>query len=188
MSDEVLAQRLKGGNAVMQGPFVKRIWLTVNGRTHELEVEPRERLLDVLRYRLGYTGPKEGCGTGECGACTVLLDGKPVTSCLVLAVSANGRRITTVEGIAQDGKLHPIQKAFVELGGLQCGICTPGFIVNAFALLNENPQPDEAFVRYWLAGNLCRCTGYQKIVQAVLAAAKEWQTAEPSSASEPTRQ
>jgi len=125
-------------------------------------------------------GPKEGCGTGDCGACTVLLDGKPVTSCLVLAVSANGRTITTVEGIAQDGRLHPVQKAFIELGGLQCGICTPGFIVNAVALLQENPQPDEAFVRYWLAGNLCRCTGYHKIVQAVLTAAKEM-------ASQPTR-
>ncbi|MFA0760971.1 MAG: hypothetical protein HZLCBSQH_001074 [Candidatus Fervidibacterota bacterium] len=157
----------------MEGRFVKRIQLTVNGKTHELEVEPRERLLDVLRYRLGYTGPKEGCGTGDCGACTVLLDGKPVTSCLVLAVSANGRTVTTVEGIAQDGRLHPVQKAFVELGGLQCGICTPGFIVNAVALLNENPDPDEGFIRYWLAGNLCRCTGYHKIVQAVLAAAKE---------------
>ncbi len=157
-----------------------RIRLKVNGRTQEVEVEPRERLLDVLRYKLGWTGPKEGCGTGDCGACTVLLDGKPVTSCLVLAVSANGKSVMTVEGVAQDGRLHPVQKAFVEWGGLQCGICTPGLIVNAFALLNENPDPDEAFVRYWLAGNLCRCTGYHKIVQSVLAAAKELQQRQKS--------
>lgn len=149
-----------------------RITLTVNGRTHEVEVEPRERLLDVLRYKLGYTGTKEGCGTGECGACTVLLDGKPVNSCLVLAVSANGKRITTVEGIAQDGKIHPIQQAFVEHGAVQCGFCTPGFIVNAYALLEENQNPDSETIRYWLAGNLCRCTGYQKIIKAVLAAAE----------------
>lgn len=149
-----------------------RITLVVNGQTHELEVEPRERLLDVLRYRLGYTGTKEGCGTGECGLCTVLLDGKPVTSCLVLAVSANGKSITTVEGIAKDGQLHPIQRAFIDYGALQCGICTPGFIVSAYALLNEVPDPDEETIRTWLAGNLCRCTGYQKIIQAVQAAAK----------------
>ncbi|MGQ9462457.1 MAG: (2Fe-2S)-binding protein [Candidatus Fervidibacter sp.] len=149
-----------------------RITLTVNGRTHEVEVEPRERLLDVLRYKLGYTGTKEGCGTGECGACTILLDGKPVNSCLVLAVSANGKRITTVEGIAQDGKLHPIQQAFVEHGAVQCGFCTPGFIVNAYALLEENQNPDLETIRYWLAGNLCRCTGYQKIIKAIFAAAE----------------
>lgn len=149
-----------------------RITLTVNGRTHEVEVEPRERLLDVLRYKLGYTGTKEGCSTGECGACTVLLDGKPVNSCLVLAVSANGKHITTVEGIAKDGKLHPIQWAFVEHGAVQCGFCTPGFIVNAYALLEENRNPDLETIRNWLAGNLCRCTGYQKIIKAVLAAAE----------------
>lgn len=149
-----------------------RITLTVNERTHEVEVEPRERLLDVLRYKLGYTGTKEGCGTGECGACTVLLDGKPVNSCLVLAVSANGKHITTVEGIAKDGKLHPIQRAFVEHGAVQCGFCTPGFIVNAYALLEENRNPDLETIRNWLAGNLCRCTGYQKIIKAVLAAAE----------------
>ncbi len=149
-----------------------RIVLTVNGRTHEVEVEPRERLIDVLRYKLGHTGVKEGCGTGDCGACTILLNGKPVTSCLVLAVSANGKSITTVEGIAQDGKLHPVQQAFVEYGAVQCGFCTPGFIVNAVALLNENPNPDIDTIRYWLAGNLCRCTGYQKIIKAVLAAAE----------------
>jgi len=149
-----------------------RITLTVNGRVHELEVEPRERLIDVLRYKLGYTGVKEGCGTGDCGACTVLLDGKPVNSCLVLAVSANGKSIVTVEGIAREGKLHPVQQAFVEHGAVQCGFCTPGFIVNAYALLNENPNPDVETIRYWLPGNLCRCTGYQKIIKAVLAAAE----------------
>jgi carbon-monoxide dehydrogenase small subunit len=149
-----------------------RITLTVNGLVYELEVEPRERLIDVLRYKLGYTGVKEGCSTGDCGACTVLLDGKPVTSCLVLAVSANGKSIVTVEGIAREGKLHPVQQAFVEHGAVQCGFCTPGFIVNSYALLNENPNPDVETIRYWLAGNLCRCTGYQKIIKAVLAAAK----------------
>jgi carbon-monoxide dehydrogenase small subunit len=137
-----------------------------------LEVEPRERLIDVLRYKLGYTGVKEGCSTGDCGACTVLLDGKPVTSCLVLAISANGKSIVTVEGIAREGKLHPVQQAFVEHGAVQCGFCTPGFIVNSYALLNENLNPDIETIRYWLAGNLCRCTGYQKIIKAVLAAAE----------------
>jgi carbon-monoxide dehydrogenase small subunit len=149
-----------------------RITLTVNGLVYELEVEPRERLIDVLRYKLGYTGVKEGCSTGDCGSCTVLLDGKPVTSCLVLAVSANGKSIVTVEGIAREGKLHPVQQAFVEHGAAQCGFCTPGFIVNSYALLNENPNPDIETIRYWLAGNLCRCTGYQKIIKAVLAAAE----------------
>jgi carbon-monoxide dehydrogenase small subunit len=149
-----------------------RITLTVNGLVYELEVEPRERLIDVLRYKLGYTGVKEGCSTGDCGSCTVLLDGKPVTSCLVLAVSANGKSIVTVEGIAREGKLQPVQQAFVEHGAVQCGFCTPGFIVNSYALLNENPNPDIETIRYWLAGNLCRCTGYQKIIKAVLAAAE----------------
>jgi len=149
-----------------------RITLKVNGRIHELEVEPRERLLDVIRYKLRYTGTKECCGTGDCGACTILLDGKPVNSCLILAVSANGKSITTVEGIAKDGELHPIQRAFAEHGAVQCGFCTPGFIVNSYALLNENTNPDIDTIRYWLAGNLCRCTGYQKIIKAVLAAAE----------------
>lgn len=149
-----------------------RITLTVNGRVHEVEVEPRERLLDVIRYKLGYTGTKEGCGTGDCGACTILLDGKPVNSCLILAISANGKSILTVEGIAQDGELHPVQRAFVEYGAVQCGFCTPGFIVNSYALLKENPNPNIDTICYWLAGNLCRCTGYQKIIKAVLAAAE----------------
>ncbi len=118
------------------------------------------------------TGPKEGCGTGDCGACTVLLDGKPVTSCLVLAVSAQGKEITTVEGLAKDGVLHPIQRAFVERGGLQCGFCTPGMLLSAKALLDENPHPTREEIRFALAGNLCRCTGYDKIVEAVERAAE----------------
>lgn len=173
----VLALKILKANAAEGGKAMERrkhrITLTVNGHIHELEVEPRERLIDVLRYKLGYTGVKEGCGTGDCGACTILLDGKPVNSCLILAVSANGKSITTVEGIAQDGKLHPVQQAFVEFGAVQCGFCTPGFIVNSVALLNENPNPDLETIRYWLAGNLCRCTGYQKIIKAVLAAAEK---------------
>ncbi len=145
--------------------------LQVNGQTYPVEVEPRERLVDVLRYKLDLTGPKEGCGTGDCGACSVLVDGEPVTSCLVLAISAQGKQLTTVEGLARPGELSPIQAAFVEKTALQCGICIPGFVVSATALLQQNPQPTEADVRYWLQGNLCRCTGYTKIVDAVLAAA-----------------
>lgn len=145
--------------------------LQVNGQTYPVEVEPRERLVDVLRYKLDLTGPKEGCGTGDCGACTVLMDGEPVTSCLVLAISAQGKQLTTVEGLARPGELSGVQAAFVEKTALQCGICIPGFVVSATALLRQNPQPTEAEVRYWLQGNLCRCTGYTKIVDAVLAAA-----------------
>jgi carbon-monoxide dehydrogenase small subunit len=149
------------------------IYLRVNGQTYPLEVEPRERLLDVVRYKLDLTGPKEGCGTGDCGACTMLIDGEPVTTCLVLAVSAADREITTVEGLARPGELSALQQAFVEKTALQCGICIPGFLVNATALLRENPNPTEEDVRYWLQGNLCRCTGYTKIIEAVLAAARE---------------
>ena len=148
------------------------ITLKVNGVTYPVEVEPRQRLLDVVRYHLDLTGPKEGCGTGDCGACTMLLDGKPVTSCLVLAVSAAGREITTVEGLARPGELSELQRAFVEKTALQCGICIPGFLVNATALLRENPSPTEAEIRQALQGNLCRCTGYVKIVEAVMAAAR----------------
>lgn len=146
--------------------------LRVNGQTYPVEVEPRERLLDVVRYKLDLTGPKEGCGTGDCGACTMLIDGEPVTTCLVLAVSAAEREITTVEGLARPGELSALQKAFVEKTALQCGICIPGFLVNAAALLKEKPNPTEEDVRYWLQGNLCRCTGYTKIFEAVLEAAK----------------
>ena len=151
----------------------KKIRMTVNGDVHEIEVEPRKTLLAVLRDQLGLTGTKEACGTGDCGACTVLLDGKTVTSCLVLAVEADGREVTTIEGISRDGDLHPVQKAMVEYGGVQCGFCTPGFVLSAVALLNENPDPTEEEIRQGLAGNFCRCTGYTKIVQAIRAAAKE---------------
>ena len=148
------------------------ITLRVNGERYDVMVESRARLLDVLRDQVGFTGPKEGCGTGDCGACTVLLDGKAVTSCLVLAVSAHGAEITTVEGLVKDGHLHPIQRAFVDHGGLQCGICTPGMIMSTKALLDENPSPTRDEIRFALAGNLCRCTGYDKIVEAVEAAAR----------------
>src|SRR3954466_11154807 len=152
--------------------------LKVNGQSYPVEAEPRERLLDVLRYRLELTGPKEGCGTGDCGACTVLLDGEPVTSCLVLGVSAADREVTTVEGLARPGDLSPLQQAFVEKTALQCGICIPGFLVNATALLREKPDATEEDVRYWLQGNLCRCTGYTKIFEAVLQAARAAVSAE----------
>jgi aerobic carbon-monoxide dehydrogenase small subunit len=147
--------------------------LRVNGQVYPVEVEPRERLLDVVRYGLDLTGPKEGCGTGDCGACTMLLDGQPVTTCLVLAISAADREITTVEGLARPGELSALQQAFVDKTALQCGICIPGFLVNATALLRENPNPTETDVRYWLQGNLCRCTGYTKIFEAVLDAARK---------------
>ena len=147
--------------------------LKVNGQVYPVEVEPRERLLDVVRYKLDLAGPKEGCGTGDCGACTMLLDGEPVTTCLVLAVSAHDREITTVEGLARPGELSALQRAFVEKTALQCGVCIPGFLVNATALLKENPNPTEEDIRYWLQGNLCRCTGYTKILEAVLEAARQ---------------
>lgn len=146
------------------------IQLRVNGTDLDCVVEPRTRLLDALRDGLGLTGTKEGCGNGECGACTILVDGRPVNSCLMLAVEAVGREITTIEGLAGPDGLHPLQRAFMEHGGLQCGICTPGMILTAKALLDENPTPSEADVREYLVGNLCRCTGYQKIIEAVLAA------------------
>lgn len=148
------------------------ITLTVNGEPRELAVEPWWTLLDVLREELGLTGTKKGCDRGDCGACTVLLDGKPITSCMRLAVQADGHEIVTVEGLAAPGHLHPVQRAFVDHGSIQCGFCTPGMIMAAVALLNENPHPTEADVRAALAGNLCRCTGYAKIVRAVMAAAQ----------------
>jgi carbon-monoxide dehydrogenase small subunit len=145
----------------------------INGDDYELLVEPRKTLLAMLRDHLQMTGTKEGCSTGDCGACTVIMDGKPVTSCLVLAVEADGREITTIEGIATDAGLHPVQKAMIEKGGIQCGFCTPGMIVSAVNLLKENPNPKERDIRRALAGNLCRCTGYTKIVEAVQEAAAE---------------
>jgi len=142
---------------------------SVNGHEVSVEALPMTRLLDVLREELRLTGTKEGCGEGECGACTVLIDGTPVNSCLIPLAQAQGAKITTVEGIADDGRMDPIQTAFVEHGAAQCGICTPGFIVTARALLDDNPSPSRREVREALAGNLCRCTGYQKIIDAVIA-------------------
>ena len=146
---------------------------TVNGEPAEFLCAADETLLNALRSGLGLTGSKEGCATGDCGACSVILDDRLVPSCLVLAAEAEGRTITTIEGIAQGSTLHPLQKAFLQEAALQCGVCTPGFIVAAKALLDVNPDPSETQVRYWLAGNLCRCTGYDKIVRAVLDAAAE---------------
>ncbi len=146
---------------------------TINGEAVEYLCEPQSSLLDVLREELGKQGTKEGCATGDCGACSVLLDGRLVCACLVLGVEAEGKSLTTIEGIATETGLHPIQQKFLEHAALQCGICTPGFIVATKALLDKNPHPDEQTIRYWLAGNLCRCTGYDKIVRAVQAAAEE---------------
>jgi carbon-monoxide dehydrogenase small subunit len=139
----------------------------------EFLCETSQSLLDVLRDELRLTGTKEGCGSGDCGACSVILNGRLVCSCLVLGVEAQGRSIETIEGMARDQKLHPLQQRFLEDAALQCGFCTPGFLVAAKALLELNPDPSETEVRYWLAGNLCRCTGYDKIIRAVLTAAKD---------------
>lgn len=155
------------------------IKLTVNGEEYEVAIEPNRSLLDVLRDDLELTGTKKGCETGDCGACTVVLDGKTVNACLILAVSANGKSILTIEGVAQGGKLHPVQEAFIEHGAIQCGYCTPGMIMMAKALLDENPRPTEAEVRFGIAGNLCRCTGYVKIVEAILAASTAMIPAKP---------
>jgi len=141
--------------------------LKVNGKDHELAVDTNQILVDLLRYDLGLTGTKKGCGTGECGACAVILNGKPVNACLVLAVQANGAEILTIEGLKPSQGLHPLQQAFVEKGAIQCGFCTPGMILSASSLLKQNPNPTEDEIRAALSGNLCRCTGYQKIVEAV---------------------
>lgn len=154
---------------------MKQIKVTVNGILHELSVQPWETLLDVIREHLGLTGTKEGCGLGECGACTIIMDGKTVNSCLVLAVEADNRVITTIEGLANGDELHPIQEAFIKCGGLQCGFCTPGMIMSAKALLEQNPSPDEEEIRKAIAGNFCRCTGYTKIIESVKVAAKNMQ-------------
>ncbi len=150
---------------------------TINGDQYEFVCEPDETLLDALRDRVGMTGVKEGCGTGDCGACSITLDGALVCSCLVLGAEAEGRKIETVEGMSDGDKLHPLQTKFLEHAALQCGVCTPGFLIAAKALLEKNPDPSEEQVRYALAGNLCRCTGYDKIVRAVLAAAKQMRKA-----------
>jgi carbon-monoxide dehydrogenase small subunit len=153
-------------------PTKVHVQTRINGEETEFLCEPRQSLLEVLRDVLGLTGSKEGCNNGNCGACSVLLDGVLVNSCCVLGVETAGREVTTIEGIAGPEGLHPLQQKFLEHAALQCGICTPGFIVAAKALLDKNPQPSEHEVRYWLAGNLCRCTGYDKIIRAVLDAAQ----------------
>ena len=155
----------------MPGPT--HVQATINGEEVNFLCEPRQSLLEVLRDVLGMTGTKEGCNDGNCGACTVLFDGRIIDSCLVLGVEVQGREVTTIEGMATADGLHPIQTAFLENAALQCGICTPGFIVAAKALLDEEPDADEGRIRHWLAGNLCRCTGYDKIVRAVLDAGEK---------------
>ncbi len=156
------------------------IQLTVNGQPVDAAVEPNRTLLQFLREDLGLTGTKHGCGLGDCGACTVILDGKPVNSGLVLAIQANGGEVLTIEGLAENGKLHPIQQAFVDKGAIQCGFCTPGMILSAKALLDANPNATEQEIRMAISGNLCRCTGYQKIVEAIGEAAKIIQGTEVS--------
>ena len=150
---------------------------TINGDETEFLCQTEQTLLDVLRDELHLTGTKEGCGTGDCGACSVTLDGRLVCSCLVLGVEAEGHAIETIEGMANGDTLHPLQRNFIDMAALQCGICTPGVLVAAKALLEENPDPTEIEIRFWLAGNLCRCTGYDKIVRAVLATAEEMREA-----------
>lgn len=144
---------------------------TVNGTEHTVLADTRDTLLELLRDRIGLTGTKEGCGNGNCGTCTVLMDGATVNACLILALEAPGRDIVTIEGLSEGGQMHPIQEALVEHGGTQCGFCTPGIVLSAKALLDANPQPTEADIRHAIAGNLCRCTGYGKIVEAIAAAA-----------------
>ncbi len=150
---------------------MKRIAITVNGKRHEVEVEPRELLVYVLRERLGFTGTNVGCDTSSCGACTIHLDGEAVKSCTMLAVQVDGRSVTTIEGLATNGSMHPMQTAFQEHHALQCGYCTPGMIMAAVSLLDDNPTPSEDEIRHGLEGNLCRCTGYHNIVKAVQAVA-----------------
>jgi len=151
----------------------KHVQTTINGDECDFLCESNETLLSVIRNQLRLTGTKEGCSTGDCGACSVMLDGRLVCSCLTLAVEAEGKVIDTIEGMSEDGNLHILQRKFIEHAALQCGICTPGFLIAAKALLERNPNPTETEVRYWLAGNLCRCTGYHKIVEAVMDAAAE---------------
>ena len=151
----------------------QHISAVVNGDPVDFLTDPGATLLDALRDDLGLTGSKEGCGSGDCGACSVILDGRLVCSCLVLAVEAEGRRVETIEGMADGSKLHPLQQTFLEHAALQCGFCTPGLLVAAKALLDVNPDPTESEARYWLAGNLCRCTGYDKVIRAVMDAAAE---------------
>ena len=146
---------------------------TINGDEYEFLCEPQQSLVHVLRNELRLSGTKEGCSTGDCGACSVMMDGRLVCSCLVLAVEAEGKEVETIEGMGTADDLHPLQKRFLEINGLQCGICTPGILVAAKALLEENDNPTESEIRYWLAGNLCRCTGYDKVIRSVQAAAED---------------
>lgn len=158
--------------------------VTVNNQEHQIDVEEDLRLIDLLRDKLMLTGTKEGCGEGECGACTIIMDGKTVNSCLVMAFQAHGSRITTIEGVAKDGAIHPIQQAFLDVGAVQCGFCTPGMVLSAKALLDENEAPNRHQIREGISGNLCRCTGYNKIVDAIELASsyiKEGQKDETSS-------
>ncbi|MGE5303318.1 MAG: (2Fe-2S)-binding protein [Alphaproteobacteria bacterium] len=151
----------------------RKLRVTINGQKVNAAVSPSETLAEFLRTRLGLVGTKEGCDTGDCGACTVILNGKAVNSCLVLAVETEGGQVTTIEGLSSNGELHPLQQAFIDSGSVQCGFCTPGMIMGAKALLDENPNPSQEEIRLGLAGNLCRCTGYVNIIQAVTAAAKQ---------------
>ena len=149
------------------------ISFTLNGKLQELEVEPHELLLDVVRDRLGLTGAKRSCDVQVCGACTLLVDGRPLSACTTLAFEVRGRSVLTIEGLAVDGKLHPLQQAFINHGGFQCGFCTPGMILASKALLDENPHPSEEELKHFMHGNICRCTGYKKIIESIMAAAKE---------------
>ncbi len=151
----------------------KTITLLVNDTRYSVEVDPDDLLVDVLREKIGLTGTKKGCGTGDCGACSVIMDGRLVTSCLILAEAAAGKSILTIEGMEKDGKLHPIQQSFLDYQAVQCGYCTPGLVLATKALLDENPHPTEEEIRLGISGNLCRCTGYQKIVEAVQSAAEQ---------------
>lgn len=152
------------------------IRMRVNGKDYTVDVPSQRLLIDCLRYDLGLTGTKEGCSVGVCGACTVVMDGVLVSACLTLTVLADGKEITTVEGLAQDGKLHPVQQAFIDYGGFQCGICTPGMVVAAKALLDQNQNPSDDDIKDWMMGNLCRCTGYYKIIESIRGAATRMQT------------
>lgn len=152
---------------------MEKIRMSVNGKEFELQIKPWATLIDVLREDLGLTGTKEGCGMGECGACTIIMNGEIVNACLVLAAEANGKNIITIEGLADGEELHPIQQSFVEVGGLQCGFCTPGMVLSTKALLDQNPNPTDAEIKKGLEGNFCRCTGYTKIIQSVRDAASK---------------
>jgi aerobic-type carbon monoxide dehydrogenase small subunit (CoxS/CutS family) len=152
--------------------------LKINGESYQLNVKPNVLLLDLIREQIGLTGTKRGCGAGECGACTVLLEGRPINSCLILAIEANEKNVITIEGLAKDGQLHPMQEAFIEEGAVQCGFCTPGMLLSAKALLDVNSNPKEEEIKKAIAGNLCRCTGYTKIIKAIISASEKMERKE----------